>query len=427
MFLTYSDTKTVENFSLVRLLIFLVFIPVFIRYFINIFISPWYAVISRIDRLKYKRLSYSPRVSVIIPAWNEEVGIINTIKSIVNNTYKNIEVIVINDGSTDNTDQLVRNFIRLYGQRKNPAPIAFRYLYKANGGKSSALNAGVKLARSEIIVTSDADSFMDKYAIENLVNYFKNPKVMSVAGNVKIGNHHQSLGLVQMLEYLYGFYFKKADSVAGSVYIVGGAAAAYRRGVFEQLGYFDESTLTEDIEISTRMQKSGMKILYAADVLVYTEAPSDLQGLIRQRLRWKRGRFETFYKHRDLFFSLKSGHNKYLSLFVLPLAFLSEILLFAEIFLLPYLIFFFIFHHEFALLISSILILDIVIAVVLSNEVSNIKKIYLFLWIPVGWLLFYFVDFVEYNALIRSLWSFYTGKQVKWQSWRRVGVFRDRA
>jgi len=204
---------------------------------------------------------------------------------------------------------------------------------KRNGGKSSALNLAIKKSRGEIIITSDADCAIYPLAINNLVKHFSNKDVMATAGNVIVGNNTKILGSIQKLEYIYGFYFKRADSLLNSVYIVGGAAAAYRREIFDKLGYFYEEIITEDIEYSTRILNGGHKIRYAADAIFYTEALSSVSDLIKQRLRWKYGRLKTFFKYHDLFFRVRGKHSKFLSFITLPVALFAEMLLFLEVIL----------------------------------------------------------------------------------------------
>lgn len=410
-----GESESVKN---VNLLFVILFLPLLIRYFVNIFISPLYPIARNINnrRLKKKYSHYKPLVSVIIPAWNEEVGIINTLKSALNNHYRHMEVIVVNDGSTDRTDEMMRNFLSKYEGFKK-----IKYFHKKNGGKSSALNLGIREAAGEIVITIDADSVMDKNAVKNFVKSYRNPEVMCVCGNVKIGNQKTLLGLLQSIEYLGGFYFKRTDSMLGSIYIVGGAAASYRKCVFEKIGLFDKDTSTEDIEMSTRIQQAEMKIAYAEDVIVYTEGPTDIKSLIKQRLRWKYGRFETFYKYRHLFFNIKG--NKYLTFFVLPLAVFAEILLLFEVVMLSALYYHLFTSGNFASLVLSIMISTAVLSIQILSNVHARGGYYLLLWAPVVWLLFYFIDFIEFNALLRSLWNLARKKKVTWQKWKRVGVF----
>lgn len=414
--LTSSGNKHPESHTS-NIILIILFIPILTRYLINVFISPLSDALAKFSEKKFKRISYTPKVSVVIPAWNEDVGIISTIASVLGNSYENFEIIIVNDGSTDSTDSVIRDYLV-----KNPEINNIRYVNKENGGKASALNSGVKKASGDLIITIDADSVMDKNAIASFVKYFKDPRVMAAAGNVRIGNSGTLIGSIQHLEYIYGFYFKKADSLMNSIYIVGGAAAAYRKQVFEFFGYFDTDTITEDIEMSTRIQSQGQKIVYAKDAIIYTEGASDLRSLIKQRLRWKRGRFETFYKYRRLFFSTSAEHNKILSWFILPLAFFAEILLFFEAFLLVFLYTNAIYYHNFSQLLLSIIILSMVITMQIITEDKKIRKYRYIIYAPIGWLIFYIVDFIEYNALLRSIWSIIRKKKVEWQKWQRVGL-----
>lgn len=404
-----SSTNGQMNINFFFLLLFM---PVFARFYANIIISPFYSI----KKNRYQSVPYEPFVSVIVPAWNEEVGILNTIKSILASTYRNMEIIIVNDGSTDKTDELVKNFCKNYS-----GDINIKYFYKKNSGKSDSMNYGLVRSEGEIIITIDTDSVVDNMAIENFVECYNDPHVMSVAGNVKIGNSDTFIGLLQMIEYIYGFYFKRGDSLTNSIYIVGGAAASYRRSILDKVGYFDTDTITEDIEMSTRIQQAGGKIGYAANAIVYTEGPIDMKALVKQRSRWKRGRFETFYKYRRLFFRTQKG-NKFLTLFVLPIALFAEILLLLEPIFLALFYTYAFFTGNISNLIISIFIFAALVSVQIMIEEKKYRKYYLILWSPVAWLLFYLLDFVEYNALIRSLWSIITKRKIEWQKWQRVGL-----
>jgi cellulose synthase/poly-beta-1,6-N-acetylglucosamine synthase-like glycosyltransferase len=270
---------------------------------------------------------------VLIPAWNEEVGVAATIRSVLATGYPHLEVVVVNDGSTDRTHEVVQELLaglRPEGRLGGPGGAAVHYRRVPNGGKARALNTALAVARGEIVVTIDADSVMEPDFLDRIVLPFRQPAVAAAAGSVVVGNRGRAIGMVQALEYLYGFYFKRADALLGAVYIVGGAAAAYRRRVVAELGGFDETVITEDIELSTRLQHRGYAVGYAADAVVHTEGPSDLWGLCRQRLRWKYGRLLTFLKYRDLFFSRRPDHNGWLTFVVLPVALFAELLLLLE-------------------------------------------------------------------------------------------------
>jgi poly-beta-1,6-N-acetyl-D-glucosamine synthase len=372
-------------------------------------------------------LDDAPLVSILIPAWNEEVGLLATIKTLLGSSYKNMEIVVVNDGSTDNSDRMVRVFLRRYEEAMADVPydkhIRILYHYQQNGGKGSALNTAIALSHGDILMSIDADCVVTETAVEHFVAAFRDPQVMAAVGNVRVGNTKTLIGVIQSLEYTFGFYQKKADSVLNTIYIVGGAAGAFRRAVFDQLGGYDGSNITEDIELSTRVQKAGMKIVYVPDAIVYTEGASTLQGLLKQRLRWKRGRFQTFWKHSDLFFSMNARHNLLLSWVILPLALFSEVQLAMEPLFLTALYVFGFLSADYSAFISGILVVSLMFVIQAwdSKHLGNI-------WLaPIGWLLFYLCTFVEVYALVRSGWLVLRKKEVRWQKWQRAGLKEHRA
>jgi len=411
------QSRELQGWQYFRPILFILFVPLLFKYSIHLLVVPWYRIINK-RIIKKNNKYYQPKVSVIIPAWNEQVGIVRTIKSILQSNYKNFELIIVNDGSSDKTDQMVNFFINNYDGN-----IQIKYFKKENGGKASALTLGIKNATGEIVITTDADCAVDDEAIKNLVKHFSRKDVMAVAGNVRVGNSKNIIGSIQKLEYLYGFYFKRADSLLNSVYIVGGAAAAYRKEVFEILGYFDTNIITEDIEYSTRILNAGYKICYATDAVFYTEVPSDIGSLIKQRLRWKYGRLKTFYKFRNLFFSAKGSQSKFLSFIILPVALFSEILLCCEIIFLPLFYTYSFLSGDFIPLIVTIVILSSIIFLQILTDVKKGENKDVLFWVPIAWLIFYFIDFIEYIALAKSVGKILKKKGVSWQRWERIGVF----
>ncbi|MBI3420518.1 MAG: glycosyltransferase [Candidatus Sungbacteria bacterium] len=412
----------INELSYIRLGILLLLAPIILKYLLQLFIAPWYSAVEYV-RSRKRPADYHPSVSVLIPAWNEEVGIQATITSVLDTCYHDLEIIVINDGSTDRTHDVMARFLAAFRKNKAKHDALIKYKSMPNGGKARALNIALSLARGDMVVTIDADSVMDRSAIKNMVKHFSDPRVAAVAGNVIIGNRARPIGLIQQFEYLYGFYFKRADSILNALYIVGGAAAAYRREVIFNLGGFDESIITEDIELSTRLQDNGYHIRYAADAIVYTEGPSDLDGLYRQRLRWKFGRLLTFYKYRHLFFSINRKHNFYLCFLILPLALFAEFLLFFEGLLLMAFYAYTFYTNDFMPLVFVISLLTGVVCLqIFSDPKARYHRNLLFL-APNAWILFYFMDFVEYRALIKSVRTLMTKQDLGWQKWVRVGVF----
>ncbi len=414
--------KETDDFGTLRTVIIFFATVLLTKYFLYMTLSPLYDVAVAWNNCRFPN-HYRPLVSVIIPAWNEEVGILTTVQSLIDNTYKNLEIVIVNDGSTDNSDAVIRRFIRRY-RRKTPREerVKIVYHYKENGGKGRALNAGIGLSSGDIIVSIDADCYVEKGAIAHFVNCFRDPAVSAAVGNVKIGNTQTILGTIQALEFLFSFYFKKADSLLNTIYIIGGAAGAFRREVFEKLGPYNVHNITEDIELSVRIQKSGLRIVYAADAVIYTEGAADVRGLLRQRLRWKRGRFETFNEHRGLFFSTDKKHNKILAWIILPLALFAEVQLFLEIFFLGFLYYYSAVTQNFSSFISGLVVVSSMFMVQILFDNKESRRLSFVLLAPIGWLLFYLTTVVEYYSLMKSVLGFLRGEECKWQKWQRRGV-----
>lgn len=412
-----------DLFSTFRLFAFAFATLMLVKYFLFLVLAPFYPVKENMRKLqldklrrRYGRSAYRPKVSIIVPAWNEEVGIIKTIRSIVQNSYRNIEVIVVNDGSVDKTDMLIRNYLA-----RHPSDGRYiRYYSQPNGGKGKALNLGIKQSTGEIIFTIDADSVMDVHALRNVVKYFEDKRIWAVVGNVKVSKNKTLIGLMQQLEYLFGFYFKRAHAVMGAEYIFGGANAAYRRRLFNDIGLFDTTNKTEDIEMSLRTRFLGKACAYAEDVVVYTEGASTISSLINQRLRWKKGRFDTFLKYRSLFFSRKPEHNPWLSFFILPFSLIAELQLLFEPLALALLVTYSIVTGDYiSLALGSSFVM---IMYVVNAFFSHHGKLRYALLFPFTWPLFYLLVWVEYVALLQGIRMVLRGDEIVWQSWQRQGV-----
>lgn len=421
-----------NDFPYLRLFIITFATILLTKYSLYMIISPWYHVFMKMRQkeLQHKRTTtYEPLVSIIIPAWNEEVGLVKTVETILESTYRKIEVVVVNDGSTDSSHERMQAFVAEYKKkhRYERKRINIIYHYKENGGKGRALNTGIGLSSGEIIVSIDADCALLPSTIGNFVKYFEDPEVMAAVGNVKIGNQKSLLGTLQYLEFLFSFYFKKTDSLFNTIYIIGGAAGAFRRSIFPTIGMYSYENITEDIDLSVRIQKAGMRIVYAEDAVVYTEAASTISGLAAQRLRWKRGRFQTFMEHRKLFFSERPEHNKILTWLILPLAVFGDIQLFFEVFFLGFLYLYSFITHDFSSFISGIIVVSTMFFVQIFDDVGEKRTNpwALYFLAPIGWLLFYITTAVEYRALVKAIWGMLTNQAIAWQKWNRVGVLEQ--
>jgi cellulose synthase/poly-beta-1,6-N-acetylglucosamine synthase-like glycosyltransferase len=301
------------------------------RYLFYLSISPLYdfhkeKLLKDSRNLSKSKIEKRTKISVIVPAWNEEVGIITSIESLLRNSYKNLEIIVVNDGSTDNTNKVVKEYYNAKIKNNDLKGKTFVYINKKkNKGKGAAINSGIKKSTGDLIITMDADTKFEKDAIFTVARYFQNKDIDAAVGNVKVASSSSVIGIIQQIEYTLGFYFKRTNSIIDCEYIIGGAFGIFRRSVFDKCGYFDENNRTEDIEFSTRIKSFGLKTAYIEDAIAYTEGADSILGLLKQRLRWKKGRMDTFIRYPDMFLSCKKEHNFFLSWIVLPIALIGDL------------------------------------------------------------------------------------------------------
>lgn len=257
-----------------------------------------------------------PGVTVIIPAYNEENTIIKTVQSVINLDYpKNkLNIIVVDDGSTDKTAEVVNNYLKDIKTR-----VKIKLIRKENGGKASAVNVGIKNSKTEFIATLDADSFVDKNALKNMIGYFNDKDVMAVTPSLKVYKPKTILQKIQFTEYLFGIFLRKVFSFVNSIHVTPGPFSIYRVKFFKKHGYFDEGNITEDIEIALRIQSNNYKIENSIDGNVYTVAPRTFRPLLRQRIRWYKGLLDNLLRYKHMF-SPKYGE---LGMFFLPAALVS--------------------------------------------------------------------------------------------------------
>lgn len=256
---------------------------------------------------KYNK-SFKPSVSVVIAAYNEEEVICKTINSILKSDYEDLEIIIVNDGSKDNTSGVIIDKFKDNEQVK--------LINKENGGKSSAVNLGFKEARGEFIVCLDADTIIARNAISLMIRHFNDKNVVAVSGNVKVGNVHNLLTKWQHVEYVTGFNLeRRAFAYLNCITVVPGAIGAWRRKAVKAAGYFKEDTLAEDTDITLTLLKKGYKIAYEEFAYAYTESPGDIRSLLKQRYRWAYGTLQCLWKHKDSLFNPK---HKSLGFVALP-------------------------------------------------------------------------------------------------------------
>jgi len=237
-------------------------------------------------------LKGNPLVSVIVPCYNEENNVVDTIESVLNQRYKNIEVIAVDDGSTDGTgfilNQLARKHLRL------------RVIHLAhNQGKAIALKTGVAAAKSEWLVCIDGDAKLDRDAVAYIVApMLENPRVGAVTGNPLIRTRSTLIGKIQVGEFssIIGM-IKRTQRMYGQIFTISGVVAAFRRTALADVDYWSDDIITEDIDISWKLQLKHWSIFYEPRALCWVLMPETLKGLWKQRLRWAQGGTEVFRKN----------------------------------------------------------------------------------------------------------------------------------
>ena len=291
----------------------------------------------------------SPKISIIAPAYNESRSIIDNIRTLLSLYYNNFEVIIVNDGSTDNTFDLIKDAYdlirvnyyfdyripceRIKGvyRSKNPSYNRLTIIDKNNGGKADSLNAGINICHSDLFVSIDADSIIEADSILKLVKPFleeKEKKVIGTGGVIRIVNscevergHIREIKIpakilprLQVLEYTRAFLLgRMAWSQLDGLMLISGAMGIFDRETVIKAGGYSIKTVGEDMELVLRMRRymaehdQKYEVTYIPDPLCWTEVPSDVKSLRKQRTRWTRGLVESLRTHRKIFFNSKYG------------------------------------------------------------------------------------------------------------------------
>ncbi len=255
-------------------------------------------------------------VSVIIPAFNEERVIVDSVRRVLASDYTAIELIVADDGSKDATSALVAQH---FG-----ADPRVTLLTLANGGKASALNRALLVARGEIVIALDADTQFPRETIGKLVRWFADPRIGAVAGNARVGNRVNLVTRWQAIEYVTAQNVeRRALDALGAITVVPGAVGAWRRVAIDQVGGYPENTLAEDQDLTIAVQRHGWRVAYDVEALALTEAPETLRALGKQRYRWSFGTLQCLWKHRKV---ISSGRPRGLAWIGMPQAWLFQII-----------------------------------------------------------------------------------------------------
>ncbi len=255
-----------------------------------------------------------PLVSIIVPAYNEEVNAVSSLNNLLKTDYTNFEIIFIDDGSKDATFEKVNTAFQQHPK--------IRVLTKPNGGKASALNYGIQQSQADYVVCIDADTKLLPNAVSLLMRHFYQPpsappnKVGAVAGNVKVGNEVNAITRWQSIEYITSQNFdRKAFAAVNAITVVPGAIGAFRKQALQEAGGFTTDTLAEDCDLTVRLLRCGYSIKNDNQAIALTEAPETVKMFLKQRFRWSFGVMQTFWKNRDALFNWK---YKWLGWIALP-------------------------------------------------------------------------------------------------------------
>ena len=356
---------------------------------------------------------YLPDVSVVIPAYNEAAGIAATVRSMAASRYLGrLEVIVVDDGSKDDTAAIASGlgipYVRVITQR--------------NTGKPGALNRGIAAAHSEILVLVDGDTVFEPDTIERLIAPMEDPRVGAVSGNTKVANRRGFIGGWQHLEYVMGFNLdRRMYDLLGIMPTVPGAIGAFRRRALAQIGGVSHDTLAEDTDLTMALCRASWRIVYAPEAIAWTEAPSSVRQLWKQRYRWSYGTMQSMWKHRRAVIEGgKSGRFgrwclTYLALFqvlmplVAPAIDVSSI--YGLMFLNPV--------HVAAFWLSFLILQGAAGAYALRIDGERLRA----LWV----LPFQQVVYRQlmYLVTVQSVFAALLGTRQRWQAIRRTGVFAD--
>lgn len=362
--------------------------------------------------------NYRPMLSIIIPAYNEEKMIRASVLSALQQTYPNRQVIVVNDGSTDGTLSILQDIAerlkrgQIAYKNDSPLPLSKQFIVvnQVNAGKSSALNNGIKnYAVGELVTILDADSQLAPNASAKMVNHFKNPRVIAMADNVRIKRSHKFIELVQQIEYMLGYRLKGAEQLLGLEYIIGGVGSTFRMTALQAVDYYDSDTVTEDIDLTLKLIRhfGNRQWLfgYAGDAVAYTPPVHNFWQLIRQRYRWKYGRFQAIFKYRYLIanFNLRK-YTVTLTWWKLPKIFVEESFMLLDPLFIAWMLWLIVRFTDFSMLVTIATIYFVFALVTFLVERLKAKqKIALLLLSPLAYVFLYIINVVDFICLLRCL------------------------
>ena len=366
------------------------------------------ALYSKHREMAIPELASFPKVTVIVPSYNEEKVIERTIQALIDTKYQDKEIILVDDGSTDKTFEIMSKYKK-----------QVKVLQKTNGGKASAINFGLAYSTGEIIVIVDADTIIGHESLLHLVKGFSIDKdVAAVAGNIKVRNRKNWLTWCQAIEYVAGIQIaRRALDVFGAISVVPGALGSFRKSVLEEIGSYHKDTVVEDFDVTLKILKTKLVVSGSANSTAYTEAPESLKSLYMQRKRWYGGNLQVFSRHSDALTNPRFG---ILQRFVFPyMVFSSCVMPFVSFITIASAIYAAIsgggwFVLEMFAIFSSLQCLQVALAVRLDNEDPRLVLYGIFLVVGFKQILDIFLVGAVFEHLIK--------KDKVWTSAERIGI-----
>lgn len=285
---------------------------------------------NRKEMFSYPKTKKLYTLSIVVPCYNEEKDIGGTIQTLVDSDYKGLKkIFVVDDRSTDNSFKIIKEYAKKY-----PSKVVALQTPKNTGRASGSKNYGVKFVKTELVGFTDADSYLQKDAIKKMVGFFDDEKTAAVTSSILVKKRNKFIERLQSIEYKIILFTRKLLGFVDAIYVTPGPLAIYRKKMFDEVGGFDESNLTEDIEITWNFVSLGYNVKMSLPAKVYTVAPDKWKGWFSQRLRWNVGGIQTINKYKKSFFKLGM-----LGSFIVPFFVFSWILGIVGIFILGYRVF----------------------------------------------------------------------------------------
>ncbi|MFC1801165.1 glycosyltransferase [Nanoarchaeota archaeon] len=394
----------------------LIMYVLWVTYFFSLFFAVFWLMTFLTEGVgsKHKKLKRYPLVSVVMPAYNEEESILESIKSVLQLDYprNKLEMVVVNDGSQDKTRQKVEDFIQTVKD------FNIKLINKKNGGKGSALNAGLRKIKGEYFVCLDADSFVQSNALKKLLPHFDREDVAAVLPALKVSKKKSNLlQKMQHYEYVINMFYKELMSKLDCIRVTPGPFSVYKASILKKMGGFDEDrNLTEDLEMALRLQSHHYKLVQVLNTHVSTIAPRTFKGVYKQRNRWYKGSVLNTLKYKKMLLNKKYGD---FGLMEMPTTLISGaialVLLFSLVyytakpiiknfyhlslvnfdiltFIKNWALKFHILDLNYSLIVVGVIMLLITLYVLRKSHIINKEKVFRFGFIPlIFYLLMYFV------------------------------------